>query len=143
MTDIRNRNRNRRRQDGFTLIEIIAVLVIIGILAVVAVPKYFSLQDKAREQAAAGLIASAQSQLTLYYANKKLDPTNNSFSGNEASEICDNTNLPVNTTDAGDQNNTNLTCSGNILSEVVTINANVSGQEANGIWSSPELGSGS
>jgi prepilin-type N-terminal cleavage/methylation domain-containing protein len=40
-----------KNEEGFTLIEIIAVLVIMGILAAVAVPKFFDLQSKAREKA--------------------------------------------------------------------------------------------
>lgn len=37
----------RMDQKGFTLVEIIAVLVILGILAAVAVPKYFDMQEQA------------------------------------------------------------------------------------------------
>ncbi len=40
-----------KNEEGFTLIEIIAVLVIMGILAAVAVPKFFDLQSKAKEKA--------------------------------------------------------------------------------------------
>ncbi|ABW67214.1 type II secretion system protein [Desulfosudis oleivorans] len=55
-------------QGGFTLIEIIAVLVILGILAAVAVPKFMDLTDDANEKAFEGAAAAAFSNATLSYS---------------------------------------------------------------------------
>lgn len=52
----------------FTLIELIAVIIILAILVIVAIPKYADLQDRAAEAAADGVFAAAKSACVMNYA---------------------------------------------------------------------------
>lgn len=60
------------RQTGFTLIEIVMVLVLLGILAAVAVPKYFDLEEEARTRAFHANIATLQANINARFAQSLL-----------------------------------------------------------------------
>jgi prepilin-type N-terminal cleavage/methylation domain-containing protein len=62
-------------ESGFTLLEILAVIVILGILGVVAVPKYFNLQAQARDRAMAATEAEAISRVNGFFAQSVLSGT--------------------------------------------------------------------
>jgi prepilin-type N-terminal cleavage/methylation domain-containing protein len=60
-------------QRGFTLIELIAVFVILGALASMAVPKYYDLTRDAHNRAALQAITEGKARLSIMYARMFLD----------------------------------------------------------------------
>jgi MSHA pilin protein MshA len=59
-----------RDQRGFTLIELVIIIVVLGILAAVAIPKYQDLSGEAREASARSALGSLRSGVTIFYANQ-------------------------------------------------------------------------
>jgi MSHA pilin protein MshA len=57
-----------QKQQGFTLIELVVVIIILGILAVTAAPKFMNLQGDAYASTLTGLKASLQGANTLIYS---------------------------------------------------------------------------
>jgi len=59
-----------KSKKGFTLIELIMVIVLLGLLAVVAIPRYFDLQTNAQEAAEQGVVGGVRSGIyTLHASN--------------------------------------------------------------------------
>jgi general secretion pathway protein G len=67
---------NRQTRAGFTLVEVMVVVVILGILAVLIVPRVLGRTDEARVAAAKHDIAAIMQSLKLYHLDNGRFPTN-------------------------------------------------------------------
>ncbi len=62
-----------KRQGGFTLIELVVVIVILGILAVTAAPRFLNLQNDARASALAGLKGAMDGAAGIVYGKAAIE----------------------------------------------------------------------
>jgi len=85
-------NNTTNKQQGFTLIELVVVIVILGILAVTAAPKFINIQDDARTATLQGVKAAMKSVASLVYSKSLL-------AGNEDSAGSTTTTVSINGND--------------------------------------------
>jgi len=61
-----------RNKKGFTLIELVIIIVALGILVSVSIPKYKNIVADAREASCKGALGGLRSGVSIYYANQAL-----------------------------------------------------------------------
>ncbi len=63
----------KNTESGFTLIELVIVIVILGILAAVAIPKYEDMREQARVATLKGQLGAIRSAIAIQYARNALN----------------------------------------------------------------------
>jgi type IV pilus assembly protein PilA len=71
----------RKAQKGFTLIELMIVIAIIGILAAIAIPAYQDYLIRSQVSEGLAMASAAKASVSEYYANHGSWPTNNADAG--------------------------------------------------------------
>ena len=71
----------KKVQQGFTLIELMIVVAIIGILAAIAIPAYQDYTIRAQVSEGLNLAAGAKAAVTEYYQDRGVMPTTNTIAG--------------------------------------------------------------
>jgi len=119
-----------KNKGGFTLIELMVVVIIVGILASVAVPLYTGHVKKAMASEGAALLGSVKTAELIYFAEKKAYTTDKDVLGIDATNNKYFTDYTVECTDATLDFTATTTGTGDAANIVVSID-----QAGNILWS--------
>ena len=61
----------KKNKKGFTLIELMIVVAIIGVLAAIAIPRFAQMLEKARDGSTKGNLGSIRSAIAIYYGDNE------------------------------------------------------------------------
>lgn len=79
----------RSKQDGFTLIELVVVIVILGVLSAIAIPRFFNLSGEARLAAVRGVASAATTGFAINHAARRASASGTvAITGANATAIC-------------------------------------------------------
>ena len=104
------------KQSGFTLIELVMVIVIIGILAAMAVPRFYNATNDAVVAAQNGTVAAVRTAHSLAIAQNKRVPTVTELAdrvitnGTPATAVATGVRVPINNQNYIVQTYTDNTC---------------------------------
>jgi len=62
------KNQSMKNQSGFTIIELVVVIILLGILAATALPRFMDVTDEAHDSVVAGVYGGMQTGMSLYHA---------------------------------------------------------------------------